>query len=33
MNKVRFAKSAQTDLLETWLFIAEANLNAADQVL
>ena len=33
MNKVRFAKSAQTDLLEAWLFIAEGNLNAADQVL
>ena len=33
MSKVRFAKSAQTDLLEAWLFIAEGNLNAADQVL
>ena len=33
MSKARFAKSAQTDLLEAWLFIAEGNLNAADQVL
>ena len=33
MSKVRFTKSAQTDLLEAWLFIAEGNLNAADQVL
>ena len=33
MSKVRFAKSAQTDLLEAWLFIAEGNVYAADQVL
>ena len=33
MSNVRFAKSARTDLLEAWLFIAENNLNAADQVL
>ena len=33
MSKVRFAQSAQTDLLEAWLFIAEDNLSAADQVL
>ncbi len=33
MGKVNFAQSAQTDLLEAWLFIAEENLNAADGVL
>lgn len=33
MGKVNFAQSAQTDLLEAWLFIAEENLNAADHVL
>ena len=33
MSNVRFAKSARTDLLEAWLFIAESNLNATDQVL
>jgi toxin ParE1/3/4 len=33
MGKVNFAQSAQTDLLEAWLFIAEENLNAADRVL
>ena len=33
MSTVLFAQSAQTDLLEVWLFIAEENLNAADHVL
>ncbi len=33
MATVNFAQSAQTDLLEVWLFIAEENLNAADRVL
>jgi plasmid stabilization system protein ParE len=33
MATVNFAQSAQTDLLEAWLFIAEENLNAADRVL
>ena len=33
MGAVLFAQSAQTDLLEAWLFIAEENLNAADKVL
>jgi addiction module RelE/StbE family toxin len=33
MSFVQFARSAQTDLLEAWLFIAEENPNAADHVL
>lgn len=33
MNKALFAQSAQADLLEAWLFIAEDDLGAADQVL
>ena len=33
MASVLFARSAQTDLLEAWLFIAEKNESAADQVL
>ena len=33
MVAVAFAQSAQTDLLEAWLFIAEENLNAADRLL
>ena len=33
MGQVLFAQSAQTDLLEAWLFIAEDSLSAADQVL
>ena len=33
MGTVLFAQSAQTDLLEAWLFIAEENINAADKVL
>lgn len=30
---VQFTQSAQTDLLEAWLFIAEENLAAADRLL
>ena len=30
---VQFTHSAQTDLLEAWLFIAEENLSAADCLL
>ena len=30
---VQFTQSAQTDLLEAWLFIAEDNLAAADRLL
>jgi len=33
MATVLFARDAQTDLLEAWLFIAEENQNAADRVL
>jgi len=33
MSHVTFAQSAQTDLLEAWLYIAEENLSAADQLL
>lgn len=33
MATINFTQSAQTDLLEAWLFIAEENLNAADRVL
>ena len=33
MSKALFSQSAQTDLLEAWLFIAEDNLGAADRVL
>ena len=33
MNKALFAQSAQADLLEAWLFIAEDDLGAADRVL
>ena len=33
MASVLFARSAQTDLLELWTFIAEENLDAADGVL
>ena len=32
MASVQFARSAQTDLLEAWLFIAEKNQSAADHV-
>lgn len=33
MGTVLFAQSAQTDLLDAWVFIAEENLGAADRVL
>ena len=33
MARVHFTQSAQTDLLEAWLFIAEENPAAADRVL
>lgn len=33
MARVRYTASAQTDLLEAWLFIAEENPVAADRVL
>lgn len=33
MGLVRYTCSAQTDLLEAWLFIAEENPTAADQLL
>lgn len=33
MAPVQLARSAQTDLLEAWLFIAEDNPHAADHLL
>lgn len=33
MSLVRLTQSAQTDLLEAWTYIAEANMDAADGVL
>src|SRR5450830_401800 len=33
MRAVIYTQSAQTDLLEAWLYIAEENLNAADRLL
>ena len=33
MSQVFFARSAQTDLLEAWTFIAEESFEAADHVL
>ena len=33
MRMVQFTQSAQNDLLEAWLFIAEENLSAADRLL
>ena len=33
MHRIHFAQSAQTDLLEAWVFIAEDNFSAADRVL
>ncbi len=33
MARVTLAQSAQTDLLEAWLYIAEENQQAADRVL
>lgn len=33
MGRVRYTHTAQTDLLNAWLFIAEDNLRAADRLL
>ena len=33
MHQVFFARSAQTDLLEAWLFIADQGIEAADHVM
>lgn len=33
MVDVLYAQSAQTDMLEAWLFIAEENIEAADRVI
>jgi toxin ParE1/3/4 len=33
MTQVLYAQSAQTDLLEAWLFIAEENMSAADRTI
>lgn len=33
MSRVLFSESAKADLLEAWLFIAEANIDAADGVV
>lgn len=33
MKALRFTDSAENDLLEAWLFIAEDNLQAADRVI
>lgn len=33
MEMVRLSRSAQADLLEAWLFVAEANVAAADRML
>jgi plasmid stabilization system protein ParE len=33
MSFVVYTQSAQTDLLEAWLYIAEENFDAADRVL
>ena len=33
MRKVRHSASAENDLLETWLYIAEDNVDAADRLL
>ena len=33
MSLVLFSESAKADLLEAWLFIAEANIDAADGVV
>lgn len=33
MTPVLYAQSAQTDLLEAWLFVAETNQTAADRML
>lgn len=33
MTEVLYAQSAQSDLLEAWLFVAEENISAADRLL
>jgi toxin ParE1/3/4 len=33
MPRIRFTLSAETDLLELWVTIAEENLTAADEIL
>jgi toxin ParE1/3/4 len=33
MSRIRFTHSAETDLLELWVTIAEENLTAADEIL
>lgn len=33
MSQALFAQSAETDLLEAWVFIAEENIDAADGVI
>jgi plasmid stabilization system protein ParE len=33
MIGVRFTRSAETDMLELWLYVAEENLVAADESL
>ncbi len=33
MPKIVYTSSARADLIEAWLFVAEENLNAADQML
>ncbi|WP_198291878.1 type II toxin-antitoxin system RelE/ParE family toxin [Thauera sp. 28] len=33
MSKVLYSASAENDLLEAWLFIAEANVEAADRLI
>ena len=33
MPRIRFTHSAETDLLELWVTIAEENLTAADEIL
>lgn len=33
MRQLSYARTAQTDLLESWLAVAEKNLDSADQIL
>ena len=33
MNSLRFSASAENDLLEAWLYVAENNIDAADRML
>ena len=33
MPRIRFTQSAEADLLELWVTIAEENLTAADEIL